>query len=250
MLSRTRFSPTISNWKPNRLAVFLAVAIVGALGLSFTPGWGSEEVFGPTNLLKTMATPFGAPRSAGEDSTAGLDKFTLQTGSSGRRSLMTRLLPPRLYLPGRMVIGSTAEFIVKGRPGAWVALAMADKDAGAKPIYGHQIKLGPDRKVVSINQIPEGGVVSLVIDTPIQGDLIGQYWFFEAAVWSKADFSDLEIATPVASEVQPGATAHERLNGVLVAAEPTKKKWVRFAPEAAVPLQQVRGSTSLDAGRP
>jgi hypothetical protein len=247
MLSRVHLTQPISNRKRSRLAVFLSVAVVAALHMSFLPASGADEVFGPTNLLKTMATPFGAPRASGDESTAGLEKFTLQTGG---RSLMNRLLPPRLYLPGRMVIGSTAEFIVKGRPGAWVALAMADKDSGAKPIYGHQIKLGPDRKVVSINQIPEGGVVSLVIDTPIQGDLIGQYWFFEAAVWSKPDFSDIEIATPVASEAQPGLAGHERLNGVLVAAEPTKKKWVRFAPEGAVPLQQVRGSTSLDAGRP
>lgn len=247
MLSRPRLTPTIRASKRTRLAVFLSAAIALAVDVSFPQGAKSDEVFGPTNLLKTMATPFGAPRSADDSSADELGKFTLQTGG---RSLMNRLLPPRLYLPGRMVIGSTAEFIVKGRPGAWVALAMADKDAGAKPIYGHQIKLGADRKVVSVNQIPEGGVVSLVIDTPIQGDLIGQCWFFEAAVWSKPDFSDLEIATPVASEAQPGASANDRPNGVLVGAEPVKKKWVRFAPEGAVPLQQVRGSTSLDAGRP
>jgi hypothetical protein len=150
-------------------------------------------------------------------------------------------------LPGRLVIGSTAEFIVKGRPGCWVALAMADRESGAKPIYGHNIHLGPDRKLVQLGQIPETGVLSMIIDTPIQGDLIGQPLFFEAAVWSRDDFSDLEIASPVPSEsttLKPG----ERNNGVLVAAEPDHKRGIRIVPDAAV--QMIPSGSALDSGRP
>src|SRR5262249_8379515 len=129
------------------------------------------------------------------------------------RSLSDRLIQSKLYLPGRLVIGRTAEFTIKGRPGYFVALAMADKDSGAKPVYGRSLRLGPDRKLVSLGRIPEDGILHLVIDTPVEGDLIGLPLFFEAAIWSKPDFSDLEIASPVTSEGQVGVK-----NGVIVAA--------------------------------
>lgn len=122
-----------------------------------------------------------------------------------------------------------------------------DKNKGAKPIYGHQLHLGSDRKLVSLGQIPEGGVLSLVIDTPIQGDLIGAQLYFEAALWTKSDFSDVELAAPVPSETT-GAVS-DYMNGVLVAAEAPKKKGIRFVPDGMVPMQLTR-TQGLDSGRP
>ena len=206
----------------------------------------ADEPNGPVNLLKTMETPFTS--HSGEDDSASSDIAPFSLEPSAGRSLLTRLLPSRLYLPGRMVIGSTSEFIIKGRPGSWVALAMADRNSGAKPVYGHRLHLGPDRKLVAVGQIPAGGVLSLVIDTPIQGDLIGQPWYFEAAVWSKPDFSDMELATPVPSESasKPGDYA----NGVLVAGEPSHKRGIRIVPDGTIQLPQINGPTTLDSGRP
>jgi hypothetical protein len=152
-----------------------------------------------------------------------------------------------LYIPGRMVIGQTDEFIVKGRPGQWAALAMADKNKGAKPIYGREIHLGSDRKLVSLGQIPEGGVLSLVIDTPIQGDMIGQQFYFEAVVWSKPDFSDLEVATPVPSE--SAAPIGEYPNGVVVAGEIVKKKGIGIVPVGALQMVPNNGP-NLSPGKP
>lgn len=167
--------------------------------------------------------------------------------SLAHRSLSDRLVQARLYLPGRLVLGRTAEFTVKGRPGYFVALAMADKDSGARPIFGHTIRLGADRKLVCVGQIPEDGVLHLVIETPIQGDLIGQPLFFEAALWSRPDFTDLEIASPVTSEGEAGVK-----NGVLVAGEPEQKKGIKFVPQSTPPSEQLSGPTYPmgSAGRP
>ena len=163
---------------------------------------------GPINLLKTMPTPFSPPvrlpanspnKHTPSEMSISVADCTLKlpissaietsTGSgvpavkpiaaprttsrSMLRKLSDQLLDSRLYLPGRLILGKPAEFTVKGRRGSYVALAMADKPTGAKPIYGHRLRLGADRKVVSVGQIPETGVLTLVIDTPLQGDLIG-----------------------------------------------------------------------------
>ncbi|HEY9868276.1 MAG TPA: hypothetical protein V6D08_03860 [Candidatus Obscuribacterales bacterium] len=229
-------------------------AVLPALMVLLAQPVPAQELIGPVNLLKTMPTPFGPPPQTGAGATgehAGAEVRPISIASGGGaphgpRRLADRLLAPRLYMPGRMVLGKPAEFTVKGRPGCHVALAMADKNSGAKPIYGHRLRLGPDRKVVAVGTIPESGVLSLAVDTPIQGDLIGQHWFFEAAIWSRSDFSDLELAVPVTSEGQ-----EETENGVLVSAENEQKRGLKFVADPAVPLQQRPGSvvTPLDSGR-
>jgi len=204
-----------------------------------------DEVYGPVNLLKTMATPFGSPLSSSEN-TGGLAPLSLRTTPT--KNLASRLVPARVYLPGRMVIGQTEEFIIKGRAGQWAALAMADKNAGAKPIYGHSLHLGPDRKLVSLGQIPESGVLPLVIDTPIQGDLIGSQLYFEAALWSKPDFSDMELAAPVPSESTGPAADYP--NGIVVAGEVEKKKGIRIVPDGMAPTLSMPHAQGIDSGRP
>jgi hypothetical protein len=219
----------------------------------------AQDTFGPENLLKTMPTPFGSPSAqavnAGSasrlDAASPLGVSPIAMDSRpvrlSPRSLADRLVTSRLYLPGRMVLGKPAEFTVKGRPGSLVALAMADRNSGAKPIYGRTLKLGSDRKVVSVGRIPDSGVLTLTVDTPIQGDLIGQHWFFEAVVWSRPDFSDLNIAVPVTSEGQEGIE-----NGVMVSAESDQKRGLKFVADSPIPLQQRQNSEAsrLESGRP
>jgi hypothetical protein len=155
-----------------------------------------------------------------------------------------------MYLPGRMVLGQPAEFIIKGRPGSWVAIAMADKNSGAKPVYGHDLRLGSDRKLVTLGQIPEGGVLSLSIETPIQGDLIGQCLYFEAAVWSQPDFSDMELAQPIPSESSQVTPNNDKHNGVLIAGEPVHKRGLRIVPDGTVSLPTIGPNSTIDSGRP
>jgi hypothetical protein len=145
-----------------------------------------------------------------------------------------------------MVLGKPATFVINGKPGWHAALAMADKDSGAKPIYGHNLRLGPDRKLVSVGVIPESGVLELTIETPIQGDLIGSNLFFEAVLWSAPDFSDCVLALPITSEGQEGVK-----NGVIIAADFEAKKGVQIVPDGAVPLNlRGGGAQTLDSGRP
>ncbi len=203
-----------------------------------------EGEYGPPNLLKTMKTPFATGGKEDPEQTGAASAMApINIGSSTNRhlSLSQRLVPSRLYLPGRMVLGKSCEFTIKAKPKSWVAIAMADKNSGANPILGHKIKLGADRKLVALGEIPESGVLNLFVETPIQGDLVGSCLYFEAAIWSKPDFSDVEFAVAVPSEGQ----GKENENGVLIAAESDQKKGIKIVPENQVmsPLMQRAGSS-------
>lgn len=212
----------------------------------------SEAALDSQKLLKTLKTPFGATKT--EQAAAvvedNLSSFTLSlpaTSTNRRRSLAERLVPPQLCLPGHMTIGKTVEFTVKGKPGMYVALAKSDKNTGAKPIQGHTLRLGPDRKVVGAVEMPPSGVAVISVDTPIEGDLVGQCLYFEAALWSKSDMSDLEIASVVPSE------APESVNGVPIVGQLTeKKKGIKIVPDGAAPIltRQHAGTAGLDSGKP
>ncbi len=165
------------------------------------------------------------PAANGDDSqtTGGSGSFApigISNSLISKRNLLSeRFHGPKLFLPPRLVLGECAEFIVQGPSGSYAAIAMADKDSGAKPIYGHELKLGPDRKLVAVNKIPDQGVVSVFIEAPIQGDLVGSSLYFQAVVWSKPDFSDMQLASTVSPQKE---TSGE--NGVIVCEQPNGKK--------------------------
>lgn len=205
-------------------------------------------------LLKEVKTPFGNQSAEVEEQKQDLSAPMTLPSTTKRtlgRSLSDRLLASRLYLPGRLVIGHPAEFTIKGRPGHWVALAMADRDNGAKPISGHALRLGPDRKVIALGKIPESGVLALKIYAPVAGDLIGQSLYFEAAIWKENDLNNVEFAQTITSEAQTN-TSSSATNAVLVAAEGDRKKGLRIVPDSAVPMYQRAnmGGVTLDSGKP
>ncbi len=213
------------------------------------PAQAEDEVFGPPNMLKTFPTPF----SSGPRQTASADNedVTQPISIRGPRTLASRLrlserlVPPRLYLPGRMILGRSEEFIVKGKAGSWAAIAMADSNSGAKEVAGHKIRLGADRKLVALVKIGEGGIGQMFVETPVQGDMIGQNFYFEGVVWSKDDFSDAEICQTVSPEQTESAD-----NGVLVAAEAEVKKGLKFGTTTALPPSQRSLPGSLDSNKP
>jgi len=204
------------------------------------------EQYGPENLLKTVKTPFTCGETQDPSKPAADDIGPIEMSLEdprARRSLGDRLFQTRLYLPDKMSLGKVAEFTVKGRPGKWVALAMADKDAGAKPIFGHKLRLGPDRKLVAVAKIPESGVAKLLVETPIQGDLVGSNLYFEAAVWSKADMRDMELAQCVTMQEGQSAT-----NAVLISPQFIYKKGLKIVPTTTTNgLQKTSG---LSANQP
>lgn len=232
------------------LAASLLIPLSSVVNPAFTTAaMAQDEVFGPPNMLKSFPTPFSSSPKA--SASEGDDEPMEPLSMSGRRTLASRLrlgdrvMPPRLYLPGRLVLGRSEEFIVKGKPGAWAAIAMADKNAGAKDIAGHKIRLGSDRKLVALGKISDGGIGQLFVETPVQGDMIGQNFYFEGVVWSKDDFSDAEICQTVSPEQTEGAD-----NGVLVAAENEVKRGVKFSTAPAIPPSQRTHAGSLDSNKP
>jgi hypothetical protein len=197
-------------------------------------------------FLKTVSTPFNTASIETATNDSKLTPMSLRPGSGSlRTSLSSRLVPNRVYFPGSLVIGKPAEFVVKARPGSHVAIAMADKDAGARPLGQLNLRLGPDRKLVAAGTIPDSGVLSLIVDMPIQGDLIGLPVFFETVIWKNPDFSDLELAAPVKSE-SAGEIA-DKENAIIVAGEKNQKRGPRFVTESVTRFQQNAG---LDSGRP
>ncbi|MBS1989990.1 MAG: hypothetical protein JSS83_05695 [Cyanobacteria bacterium SZAS LIN-3] len=198
--------------------------------------------------LKSVKNPFGSnDNKTGADSEGDSNTLTIAGASprAARLSLGQRLLQCKLYMPGRMMIGHPAEFTIKGRPGYWAALAMADRDKGAKPIYGRELRLGPDRKVVAIGKIPESGVLQLKIFTPIAGDLIGGNLYFEAAVWPENRLEQMELAMPVSSESQAASQA----NSVAIIGEGERKRGLKFIPDSRSPYARANGP-GLGSGSP
>ena len=195
-------------------------------------------------VLKGMRTPFNVANSELDSANPDFGAVSLPTRSL-RSTLSQRLVPNRVYLPGKMIIGKPHEFVVKGKPGSQVAVAMADKDSGAKPIKGRELRLGADRKLVAAGTIPETGILTLIVDMPIQGDLIGLPVFFETVIWQKPDFSDLEIASPVKSETV--AEFADKPNAVVVAGEAGPKgRAIKF--DTSMPAYQ-RGNPNIQSGR-
>ncbi|MCA9804080.1 MAG: hypothetical protein KC777_19060 [Cyanobacteria bacterium HKST-UBA02] len=239
----------MSSKRSNKLlAVLLCMSMAPA-------AFGEDEICGPPNLLKTMKTPFsGQAPEPQSDAGNGLASITLNptlspisigTGKGRKLSLTSKLVPPRLYLPERMLLGQPAKFTIKGPPGDKVAMAMADSDSGARDIGGHKIRLGADRKLVAVGEIPQSGVFEFYIGTPIEGDLIGQYLYFEAAVWKKDDVDEAQFAQTVAVTGPEGPA-----NGVMVAPHTVAKRGVKFVPDSAVPLTQRQNTQSLSSGQP
>ena len=182
------------------------------------------DTYGPVNLSKTLKTPFNSHIQF-NNATNTIDQSITLNSVITHRNLVSNT---RLYLPGTIFIGRVADFIIKARPGAYVALAMADRDSGASTILGNKIRLGVDRKVVGVGVVPSSGVYNLAVEIPIEGDLIGQYLYFVAVSWTKPDFSDLEIAEPITAEKVP----LPHFNGVIVQnLVEEAKKGIKFVPD-------------------
>jgi|AGTN01.3.fsa_nt_gi hypothetical protein len=220
----------------------------GVEELQSAPKSHAGEEYGPPNYLKVWKNPFGSSSGPSPKESSGDDDnlITLKPSRSltPAQMLSRRLISSKLYLPERILIGESSKFTVKGPPNWRVAIAMADKDEGAKPVNNHKLRLGADRKVVAVGKIPPTGVLELYVATPIQGDLIGTYLFFEAAIWSKDDLSDTQLA----ETVPPVISKNPHGNGVQIAALTEKKRGLRFLPDASI--QTSPSPNSLTSGNP
>jgi hypothetical protein len=238
----------LGNWR--RLHISLLILPVLLISFSKASGAAEEEAYGPENLLKTLANPFNTHRPQSDEPAQDTDDGPAplaidQAPSRLQIRLNKRFNAPKLFLPERLTIGKTAEFLIKAPAGMYAAIAMADKSSGAKPIFGHPLRLGPDRKVVALGKVPENGILTLNIEAPIQGDLVGDCLFFEAAVWSKPDFSDLQIA----EAISPQQTEKEG-NAVVIAGQTEAKKRGLFVFEQPKPMSSSGNPGGATTSRP
>jgi hypothetical protein len=100
---------------------------------------------------------------------------------------------PRMYLPSKLVIGQDNLFVIKGKPGAKVSIAMSLSNDGSKPLLGKYLRLGSTELTIEGN-ISATGIVELKYKPENDKTLVEQSRYFEAVIWSKDDFSDLEVA--------------------------------------------------------
>ena len=49
-------------------------------------------------------------------------------------------------------------------------------------------------------QVPSTGLATMMVECPVEGDLVGQFLYFEAAVWADEKMTDMEIAQCVSTE--------------------------------------------------
>lgn len=130
----------------------------------------------------------------------------------------------RVYLPSRLVIGQDNIFIIKGKPGKKVSLAISSSNRGANPLFGKKLRLGETEQTLEAN-IPATGILELVYKLPNDTSLVNRTKYFEVALWSKDDFSDLEIAKTISP------AAKETLNnGLVISLPPSSGKAPSFAP--------------------
>lgn len=239
--------------KSPKLTFAYPIAIFCAWSLFSSQAIQAEE-YGPPNLLRTLKTPFGMASNIEEESETNsnvkgdplLQPISLGKAKPSRVAIEFKKKSSSniMCLPERITIGHSAKFTVKGKPGSYVAIAMADRDSGAKPLLGNPIRLGPDRKVMTVGTIGENGLAELYITAPIEGDMIGQYLYFEAAVWSKPDMSDAQIAQTLAFDKEHGSG-----NGVMVGDEAKEKKHgIKFGATSGVPMYQDTSGASNTAG--
>jgi len=223
---------TTTHSKTHQIAT-LPLLLTVMLGLFAGSAFAEEETFGPPKPA-VVKTPFSTSAKGDEEhlGTDSLNPIEISPNSPlGRRTISERLTHSRLYLPERMVLGRVAEFTVKAVPGKWVAIAMADKDSGSKPLMGHTLRLGPDRKVVGIMKVPDTGLATIIVECPVEGDLVGSFLYFEAAVWSDEKMTDMEIANCVSTESKAAG-----FNGVMIQPQVEAKKGVRIIPTSTGPF--------------
>jgi len=234
-----------------RLYLSLLILPVLLISLSKISGAADELEYGPENLFKSLANPFNTHRAQSEEAAQESDDrlAPLAINQAPRslqiRSLKERFNTPKLFLPERITEGKSAEFLIKAAPGMYAAIAMADKSSGAKPIFGHPLRLGSDRKVMAVGKVPENGILSLYVEAPIQGDLVGDCLYFEAAVWSKPDFSDLQIA----KAISPQQTEKEE-NAVVIAGQTEVKKRGLFVFDQSKPISTRDNPGGATTSRP
>jgi len=122
-----------------------------------------------------------------------------------------------VYKPSKLLLGGETKFIVKGEPGSKVLILFSEKNEGAEPFGGVNLRIG---SVAAKEQgvIDEKGIAEVLFSLDGEKAAIGKKLYFEAIIWTKDDFSDVQKARII--EINGQAT----LNNALVIVPAQKDK--------------------------
>lgn len=171
------------------------------------------SVFLSVTLIMLHFTFIAKAENASEISLPSVEKERLITGDASE-----------VFMPSKLVLGKDNKFIVRGKPGSKVSLAVSSSSYGAKPINGLNVRLGETEQTIE-SIISSTGVVELIYNVPQDETLLGQTKYFEVAVWTKSDFGDISMAKSIS------ASGRETLNnGLKIVLPPETGKRPTFEP--------------------
>ncbi|MGD9582015.1 MAG: hypothetical protein AB7V50_11640 [Vampirovibrionia bacterium] len=129
-----------------------------------------------------------------------------------------------VYLPSKLIIGQENIFIVKGKAGSKVSLAVSNSNTGAAPLFGNKLRLGKTEETIE-DVIPATGVLEIKYNVPQDDSLVDTIKYFEVAIWKKQDYTDMKIAV----SISPSGRETNN-NGITIAYPPSSGKTPTFAP--------------------
>lgn len=129
-----------------------------------------------------------------------------------------------VYLPSKLIIGQENIFVVKGKPGSKVSLAVSNTNRGAKPLFGNKLRLGNTEETFE-ETMPATGVLEIKYNVPDDESLVDKIKYFEVAIWKKSDFSDMKLAVSISPSGR-----ETKNNGIAIALPPSSGKSPTFAP--------------------
>lgn len=135
-----------------------------------------------------------------------------------------REMQASVYYPPRLVIGKDNKFVIKGKPGSKVSLAVSSAGHGSPPMYGQSLRLGQIEQTIE-GEIPPTGVLEMIYSLPSDEQLIDQTKFVEVALWQDESFKDIEIARIYSAT---GRATDD--NSLVIAAPPTDGGNSAFTP--------------------
>lgn len=150
-----------------------------------------------------------------------LDEISLPPSSGPTLKVANRA---SVYLPSKLIIGQDNVFIIKGKPGSKVSLAVSNTNRGAQPLFGNKLRLGKTEETFE-ETMPATGVLEIKYNVPNDESLIDKIKYFEVAIWKKPDFSDMKLAISISPSGR-----ETKNNGVKIAEPPSSGKSPTFAP--------------------
>jgi hypothetical protein len=106
----------------------------------------------------------------------------------------------RLFLPGRLYVGTTNMLTIQGKPGAKVILFVSPAQSGGAAPNGMALNVGDNNQSFTV-KVAENGVASAPVTLP--DALLGKTLFLDAVVYSAEDYGDMAHVDIMDSAGQP-----------------------------------------------